>query len=205
MTVEKIWNDNNNAAGKRPESIVLKVIENGIEIARQLVTAEEDWLHTFKLPKYNTDGSEKIYEIDEEVVNENDLYFYLKTINGNVITNTFIIPNEKVNIIATKIWNDNNNIVEVRPNQIELTLVANGVETERKIIVNEESNWSSTLTNLEKYDENGNEIIYTVIEKEVPEHYIKTENGLTITNTIDYESMMTNVILKNMKKEQQLD
>ena len=108
--------------------------------------------------------------------------------------------NEKREITIGKIWNDDNNITGVRPNQVELTLVANGEETQTKLIVSEENNWSTTLTDLNKYDENGNEIIYTVIEKEVPEHYIKTENGLTVTNTIDYESMMIDVILKKYEE-----
>lgn len=115
-----------------------------------------------------------------------------------IIYNDRKIITEKLEIAI--VWNDNNNITGVRPNEIELTLVANGVETQRKIIVSEKNNWSVTLTDLEKYDENGNEIIYTVIEKEVPEHYIKIENGLTITNTIDYERMMTNIILKKYEE-----
>lgn len=294
ITVEKIWNDNNNIAGKRPESIILKVMENGTEVLKKEVTSEENWSHTFELPKYNSDGTEKVYTIDEEAKNINDLYFYTKTINGNVITNTFKVPTENVeitvnkqwvdteqqkvhrpdnitiqilngqtvvqektisnnqeettftlpkydengneiiytiseiqnskyyistinqetkvitnsfktpdeqaNIIVKKIWNDDNNIIGIRPEQIELTLVANGVETQRKVIVNEQNNWSSTLTDLNKYEENGNEIVYTVTEKEVPSHYTKEENGLTVTNTIDYESMMKNVILKKYEE-----
>ena len=56
-------------------------------------------------------------------------------------------------------------------------------EEKQTAIVNAESNWTATFTNLPKYRDGGIEIVYTVDEKVVSEGYTKTINGNTITNT----------------------
>ena len=72
----------------------------------------DEWKYTFtNLPKYNEQGKEIVYTVDEAEISK----FYTKTIEGTTITNTFTVPNEKVTLIVAKVWDDNNNEKGYRP------------------------------------------------------------------------------------------
>ena len=187
ITVTKTWNDNNNANGKRPESIKLQIKNGNTIVKEQVVTANNNWKYTFtNLAKYDSQGNTINYTVDEAEVNTDDLKFYTKTVNGTTITNTFNVPDEKTSVTATKVWNDNNNENSKRPGSIKLQ-----VKNENTVIVEQvvtaSDNWKYTFTNLAKYDSQGKTINYTVDEAEVNtddlKFYTKSINGTTITNT----------------------
>ena len=175
VTVNKIWNDNLNANEKRPTSIKLQLKNGEKLIQEQIVTGNtitnEGWSYTFNdLPKYNAEGNEILYTVDETEVNTNDLKFYTKKVEGNTITNTFTVPDEKTSVTANKIWEDNSNTNGKRPISIKLQ-----VKNDTKIVKQQEisgnvttdEGWSYTFTDLPKYNAEGNEILYTVDEAEV--------------------------------------
>ena len=183
ITAEKNWNDNNNEAQKRPTSVTLQ-IKNGTNIVQeQEVSEATNWKYTFtNLPKYDRLGNEINYTVDEKET----LEFYVKTVEGNVVTNTFEVPGETVEIEAIKTWNDNNNEAQKRPSSIVLQ-VKNGESVIASQTVTEEMNWKYTFTNLPKYNNLGNEIIYTIDEKETgSKFYVKEKiEGNTITNKFE--------------------
>ena len=91
VTVTKVWADNNNEAGKRPTIIVLTLTgdtdpdtaENDINKTQTITSSNavqgntNRWTYTFNdLPKYNKNGDEIEYTIDEEGTNSE---FYQKT------------------------------------------------------------------------------------------------------------------------------
>jgi choice-of-anchor A domain-containing protein/LPXTG-motif cell wall-anchored protein len=88
---EKIWKDDNNLAGERPDSITVELLQNGTIYQTQVVTPDENnsWLYTFNdLPKYDATGSEYSYAIAEETVPadytvEVDGYNLINTYNGS--------------------------------------------------------------------------------------------------------------------------
>mgnify|MGYP001263693184 CR=1 FL=1 len=55
------------------------------------------------------------------------------------------------------------------------------------------TNFTYVWTGLQKYDTDGSLIKYTIDEKEVPEHYVRTisEDGLTVTNTFQQDAGVT--------------
>ena len=64
----KIWDDNNNQAGKRPGSIKVNLLANGKVVQTKTVTADDNWEYSFTdLPKYE-DGKEIVYTITEDKV-----------------------------------------------------------------------------------------------------------------------------------------
>ncbi len=202
VTVNKVWNDNNNANGKRPEKTKLLVKNGNQVVAEQVVTEAENWKYTFTdLPKYNAQGNEIAYTVDESEVNENDLKFYTKTIEGTTITNTFTVPDEKVNVTVNKVWNDSNDVKGYRPESIKL-LVKNGSQVVAEQVVTEAENWKYTFTDLPKYNAQGNEITYTVDEAEVNasdlKFYTKTIEGTTITNTFAILEEKTEVTVEKV-------
>ncbi len=90
-----------------------------------------------------------------------------------------------INVEVTKTWIDGEN-AENRPEKIEVELYKNGVATGNIVELNESNSWKHNFSNLEKY-ENGNEITYSIREKDVPDGYKSSIAGssgnFTITNT----------------------
>ena len=87
----------------------------------------------------------------------------------------------KVDIPVTKVWNHGGNKGE-KPQEITLQ-VKNGQEVVSQEKVTELDGWKYTFEDLPKYDEDGNEINYTVDEEEELTEYKKSIDGYTITNT----------------------
>ena len=56
---------------------------------QQLITAEDGWKYRFELPKYNQNGDEIIYTIDEVPVEH-----YEKVIDGYDLYNIYTAPEE---------------------------------------------------------------------------------------------------------------
>ena len=189
----KQWMDENNSNGKRPLSIKYILTGNGTtkeQVVSGNRTTDQDWEYKFtNLPKYDTQGNEISYSVDEKEVNTGDLKFYTKSKLQNKMINTFKVPDEKINIPVTKHWEDENNANEKRPTSIKYVLTGNGTTKEQVITGNSRSDadWSYTFTNLQKYDPQGNEIAYTVEEQEVNENdlkfYAKSKVNYDLTNT----------------------
>ena len=93
VAVEKIWDDAENSS-HRPESVTIKLIGDGKEVAGQVVelSSANEWKHTFtNLPKYNIEGEEIEYNVVETETNAGDLEYY----NTNVTELSEDIAGEK--------------------------------------------------------------------------------------------------------------
>ena len=213
ITANKTWKDNSNVNGKRPTSIKLQ-LKNGEQIIQEKLvtgntTTNEGWGYTFTdLPKYNSEGNEIVYTVDEAEVNANDLKFYTKKVEGNSMTNTFTVPDEKISVTANKVWEDNSNENEKRPTSIKLQLKkGEQVIQEQLVTGNTTTNegWSYTFTDLPKYDAEGNEIPYTVDETEASTNdlkfYAKRIEGNTITNVFTIPNDKISITVNKIWKD----
>lgn len=84
----KIWDDANDAAGKRPKEVKLDLYADGGLVKSKTVKAADsgDWNYSFgSLPKYRDHGIEIAYEVRE------DTYYggYVTSIAGTDVTNTY--------------------------------------------------------------------------------------------------------------------
>ena len=84
----KIWDDANDAAGKRPKEVKLDLYADGELVKSKTVKAADsgDWNYSFgSLPKYRDHGIEIAYEVRE------DTYYggYVTSIAGTDVTNTY--------------------------------------------------------------------------------------------------------------------
>ena len=208
---KKIWNDNENRSGARPELIEVQLLadgepaldKEGKEIPVKEVkggNTEVEWTYEFtNLPKHKAVkvGEELVEEADraivytvKEVISE-DLAKngYIAVENGMDVTNT----REVIEIPVTKIWKDANNKDGVRPESIKVQLLADGKEakdvTGEKIISEvtgsmKSNEWIDTFKDLPKFA-NGKEIKYSVKEIEISKEYEVTysDDTFTITNT----------------------
>ena len=68
IPVEKIWDDNNNVANKRPTSVNIQLLQNGVIYKTQEVTSEMNWKYTFtELPEYDKSANKYTYTIKEAI------------------------------------------------------------------------------------------------------------------------------------------
>ena len=189
ISVEKIWDDNNNQDGKRPTSIRVQLYKNGEKVGDSVTLTNNKLTHTWTgLLAGNT---YTVKELDSNGVaienggNYNSDYTTTYVITGNktVITNKYI-P-EVISKVVKKLWEDSDNQDGTRPNKIDVTLFkkVNGIKQAIDTVeLNESNNWTKEWNNLPKY-ENGKEIIYTV-EETVPNGYEAeySDDTFTITN-----------------------
>jgi LPXTG-motif cell wall-anchored protein len=177
VSVIKEWDDNNNSAGLRPDSIKVQLYANGLLTGKAVtLNSANNWQYTWSGLVKNAKGSRIAYTVKE--VSIPDGYRGITTVNGNdiVIKNVY---NQTINISGTKTWNDNNNQDGIRPSSITVNLLANGRQVASKT-VSASDNWQYSFDNLAAYA-NGQKITYTVTENAVA-GYTSTVDGYNVTN-----------------------
>ena len=178
----KTWNDDGNRDRKRPESITINLLADGVEIDEKIVKADNDGLWTYEftnLPKY-ANGQLIKYTVTEDPVND-----YIPDVDGYNLTNTYTPGSTSVAV--TKVWNDGNDKDKIRPESVTVKLLINGNETDQTVLLSEGNQWSGMFTNL-PINESGKPIKYSVKEVAVPNGYTaavtgNAQTGFAITNT----------------------
>ena len=89
MTVTKVWADNSNETGDRPESVTVVLLRNGEETAMTAVlSASNSWSYTFKdLPKEDGSGKAYDYSVKEQEIEGYTAFYSGSAVSGFVITN----------------------------------------------------------------------------------------------------------------------
>ena len=178
IDVTKVWKDNNDADGIRPDHIearlsVTSPSNTGIEDKLGYLSEQTNWQYTFKdLPKYYN-GTLIRYTVTETpiYISENS-NGYTSSISGNMddgftITNTH--QTERIRVIIDKVWDDDDDSARMRPSTatFEITGYQGEVST---VILSEANNWHYSKT-YNKYD---NGVVQEPVVKEIalPEGYI---------------------------------
>ena len=142
IPVTKVWDDNSNSAGKRPESVTLVLTGNGQEYKQELTAVvnadssnQNNWIYTFNdLPKLDENGDEINYVLSEELSN---IYYTAENSkvdqNAKTVSNTFKVPTDTIEIPVVKVWDDNNNTANKRPDNVVLVLTGNDGSAPNKI------------------------------------------------------------------------
>ena len=84
----KIWDDANDAAGKRPKEVKINLYADGELVKSKTVKAQDssEWGYSFgSLPKYRDHGIEIAYEVREDTYYEG----YVTSVAGTDVTNTY--------------------------------------------------------------------------------------------------------------------
>ena len=204
VTVNKVWDDEDDKYELRPESIRLQLMQNGVPFgALVTVTPDDDgnWSYTWlNLPKLDAEGEEYVYTVEETRVNG-----YLAPVYGSDDDGNLIVTNklEMTDITAKKIWDDQADKYGLRPESITLQLQRNGENFGDPVTVTPDAdgNWHYTWENLPKVDAEGEEYIYTVVETPVPHYQDPTysDDGLTVTNSLD----VTDVTVRKIWDDQE--
>lgn len=192
-TVTKVWDDNNNQDGLRPNTLRIALTgTDGTYIEKSLSTAN-NWTEAFDgLYKYFKEGTPIQYTIDEEMVGG-----YEKEISekDNLITITNTHAPEKLDLIVNVVWNDANNQDGYRPDAATIHMSGTDGTQDAKDFT-KDSSWSSIVFKDLDHYKNGNEIKYTVTEDEIPQYTTSIAvngNVVTVTNTHIPEITLRNI------------
>ena len=175
IPVTKIWVDDKDKDGNRPDSVTVKLFANGV-LNDTMEIKGPAWTGVFAgKRRFDDAGNEIEYTINEEAVT-----WYLTKVSGYVITNTYQPETTSASVI--KIWNDNDNVQKIRPKAIAVILLP----TKEVFVLSEENGWSIVKTGLPTRI-NGKEVTYSWKEQQVAGYVSKVSADgtvTTITNTI---------------------
>ncbi len=194
ITVTKVWEDEDDADGLRPRSVTVQLFANdeacGNPVTLQAAGQNDangttkaansrDWTYTWQVPVY-LNGRAIEYTVQETDVPKG----YTAQVTGDAesgftITNTH--EPDTAEITVTKVWEDENDADELRPESIQVNLTLGG------------NTWSQELSEGNKWTCSWevparDADVYTVAEDTVPTGYTAevtgdAESGFTITNT----------------------
>ena len=138
---------------------------------------------------YQKDSTE--YLVIVEMTRQPNTYQVAVTFRGpeNVGEDIAFYNRTLIDISGEKTWVDQNDRAQARPEQITVRLFADGDEVDNKIVTPDaDGNWNWTFSDLPQKTKDGTaEIVYTVMEDEVPGYTSVVtgdgEKGFKITNT----------------------
>ena len=182
INVEKSWVDNDNQDGIRPDSVKVKLLYKFTDEADTAwkehnypaleLNEENQWDNTFKnLLKVTENRNLEYKVVEESVANYTATYSELSASNVITITNTH--EPEKTALTVSKVWEDGEDRDDLRTSSVTVKLYANGVATDKTLVLKEEDEWKGSFTGLDKYSA-GKIITYSVVETDVPTGYTAT-------------------------------
>lgn len=183
VSVQKVWDDDNDRDSLRPKKVAVELLADGEPVEEyDGLNPSVNWSHTFTdLDKYKN-GTEIQYTVREKSV---DGYTATYRNDGNKWTITNKYTPEKISLTINKKWDDAENQDGIRPASVKAVLYANGKKAQ-DIELNESNHWSVSVPNLYK-NENGKPVQYEVKEIAETKGYTSSVSNKgdtwTITNT----------------------
>lgn len=178
ITGTKTWKDNSDAYGTRPDGITLALyrkagtgaeeVVNGADgkpLQPTWVKSGDTWTFIYDhLPQANAQGESYTYRVEEiQTTGPAGGDQYTATQNGMNLTNTLT---GTVNLQVEKLWQDNDNALGLRPDEIIVELCVNGSpDPTRTLTLTAANDWKGSFDGLAKYDSNGALIRYSVREE----------------------------------------
>ena len=147
------------------------------EAASFTLNADTGWTYVFKdMPLYADDGRVIGYDLEED---------RLPGFGSPVVLDIeylFIVYNRQYEetswLLVEKQWDDQENLDGIRPDRVTVELLRNGKPTGKTTELSEETAWFGVFEDLERTDETGKWISYSVREDPVEGYEAKTESYL---------------------------
>nr|WP_275951254.1 Cna B-type domain-containing protein [Hydrogenoanaerobacterium saccharovorans] len=178
ITGTKTWKDNSDDYDTRPDGITLALyrkagtgteeVVNGADgkpLQPTWVKSGNTWTYTYThLPQANAQGETYTYRVEEiQTTGPAGGDQYTATQNGMNLTNTLT---GTVDLQVEKLWQDNDNALGLRPDEIIVELCVNGSpDPARTLTLTAANDWKGSFDGLAKYDSNGALIRYSVREE----------------------------------------
>ena len=195
LTITKKWVDNNNSYDTRPNSVEVKLKQNGNEYQTITLKSSSNWTTNLEVPMYDENGVKYTYTVEEESITPYGLTEY----NQDTLTITNTLKQNK-EITIKKTWVDNNNEYNTRPDSLTITLLQNGNNYREVTLTGTTNEWTTTVE-VPKYDNNQEEYVYSIKETEQEEYSDITysETDLSVINKLKKNVDLT--ITKNWVDE----
>ena len=175
VSVKKQW------IGPAQAKATFTLYQDGKKTNQTLVLSKQDqWQGSFTdLAKYDhNDGHAYVYTIEETQLPDYDSKVEGNMKDGFTVTNT---NTEAVNVLVEKKW------IGPAASKVDILLVKDGIETDRKLTLNEWNHWKGAFNDLTKYDsKDGHEIQYAIKEIPIADYSSdikQTTDGYVVTNT----------------------
>lgn len=175
ISVMKKW------VGPTGNEVLIHLLADGVNTGKTVtLSADGNWTGSFEdLRKYHPDGSEIVYTVQEDPIENYQSVVTGDASDGFTVTNT---STATISIPVTKQW------IGTPAEKAVIELLADG-EVADQTELDEAGGWTYTFTGLPKYDSmDGHEIVYTLSEVTIPGYNAvitgDAENGFTVTNTI---------------------
>lgn len=178
--VKKIWDDNDDQDGLRPDKLTITLMRKGSGKAEEYRTVEltddkleHEWTN---LPRADENAVVYTYSVVEEEISD------YESDGGKMVGDTFIFTNkhelELINdedddpdndgkITVQKVWTGEGNEL-ARPNSVTVELYANGMRLGTPVTLTAAGEWKHTFDGLYK-NEGGKPIVYSVEESKLGE------------------------------------
>jgi len=182
VNVTKVWNDNNNNDGVRPENVTVVLFADDVKVNETVLNSTNGWKYSFTgLPVYNAG------KVIKYTVGEVEVAGYTVAVTNDTAYN-WTVTNDHApivtNVSVVKVWNDNNDQDGVRPINVTVVLFADGVEVANATL-SADNDWKYSFENLSVYNE-GKVINYTIGEIKVANYTVDVTNDTaynwTVTN-----------------------
>ena len=187
ISVCKRWDDENDNDGKRPDSVVVRLVANGepTDISARL-SESNDWRHTFMhVPAVDENNQHIAYAFQEDDVDGYALTSVERVGDEVTYTNTHV-P-ETLDLPIRKTWEGDEGTPSARPASVTFDLYADGASCDESKTLTAAGGWKATFAGLRKYDR-GHPIEYTVRERTFAggsyvSHAERDGGGINVTNT----------------------
>ncbi len=176
-TVVKVWDDDDNRDGLRPESVTA-TLSSGQQV---ILNDENGWTATVTGLPMNADGVPIEYTWTEEPL---EGYSLAVSVSGTITTLTNSHKIDTADLTVVKVWDDGNDQDGIRPGSITVTLNA-GDEAVSSFTLSADNGWTATA---EKCPVNagGKPIEYTWTEEALDGYELAVSSSggrTTLTNT----------------------
>lgn len=228
LTITQKWDDQDNKAKARPKRFAMRLFKKtstGDVDTGKVVTLSDtnNWTDKVDVDKYDDNGQEITYVIKPEAKLEG----YSTTVeskDGTFVSTSSMTSNtdkdtsadkskdqgkdtsstkqEEKTLTITQKWDDQNNKANARPAKVTMRLFkktsTGDVDTGKVVTLSDTNNWSDKVK-VDKYDDSGNEIIYSVKSEDAPKGYTTT------SQTIDDNTVFTSLIKTSLSGDTKTD
>lgn len=190
LEASKVWDDQDNQEGLRPESVEFQLYKNGKAQGKPVtVSAATEWkAHFTNLPDKDSNGKLNTYTVKEVKV---PTHYTVDIEEASFTDGKATITNkrtpETTTVTVKKVWKDANDQDGLRPKAIKVQLYAGDEKVGKAVELSAENKWTHTFSDLDE-KKAGQVINYTVKEIDVPKGYTQaveaTNPGqVVVTNT----------------------
>ena len=188
VAVTKVWDDNDDSDGIRPDHVTVRLLSNGADTGLGLELSEAcGWSGAFTGLDSKKDGEDIVYTVEEvtdSVITGTDgPGTYAFAVSGDASRGYTLINTHtpvRITVSGTKTWDDEDDADGMRPEKIMIRLLSDGEEVASRTVTAEDG-WRWSFEDLPKYS-GGKEIVYTITEDAV-EGYTSSVSGYDVTNT----------------------